>query len=306
MAGFGEFAPFGLLSFGSTETSATALYASMTNNQVGSFLLDTHVAAGLYAKALALAAVRATLRHGFDQRRPLRSVELLPALERNYGVVPLPSDSEEVRRREVASRKLIGRGPRRESLENALRMLLGSDFVGLHTQPSGVTGEGKGAWDAPTSVPRMFRMTTAISSLGTPASFVYENLFADGSRMRPGERYSVQPENLANAESITVVSAASSGALTATAIFARPHDIGAIVRTHAPTWISWRRAMLVVLTASAASNPLIRRKVDQLMRRMVRGTTVWAIVEASSPSTAGPFTVGVSRIGLVPIGTVTF
>lgn len=311
MPAFGALAPFGLIQFGATPTVAESIYVSLRAGVAEAFTRadeDDHTAGTNYARALALASAHATIRHGFGQRRPRRTVEFLPALERLYGLSPMPSESEEERRRVVASRKLISRGSRRESIEAALTTLLGAAFIGLRTEPQGTTPglfpaspATAGAWDAPNGLARFYKLNDAISlPSGTAQTFGYTNILGDGARILPGDILSLEPENIVSAQAITILSASTSGPTTASAIITKSHDAGAILRSHAPVWISMRRSMIVVVTPAAAQSRVTRSKIDALMRRLVRGTTIWSIA-----SGLGPFTVGSSQIGMVPIGVIT-
>ena len=314
MSGFGAFSPFGLLQFGSTESFAEPIYRSMKGNVDGGLLVEEggHTEASIYARAIACGSVRVTVRHGFSQRRPKRAVEFLPALERQFGLVPGRDESLDERRAAVAARKRIARGSRRENLENSLRTLLGAAYVGLRVEPAATTpglfpaSPGNvGAWDSPVTLARFFRLVDAVSFI-TTATVRYENVLADGALVGVGERFCVEPENASNAEAVTVLAATTTAPFTMTAAFTRSHDVGGIFRSHAPAWQSFRRSVTVVVTHPAALDAAVRRRIDALMRRIVRGTTIWSIAYPSATATLGPFTVGSSEIGLVPIGVVTY
>lgn len=307
MSGFGALGGFGLLSFGPSESAGEAIFRSLLDSVSGAFSIadGEHVEASAYARALALADARATLRRGFDQRRVLYSTELLAAHERTFSIVPEPGDSLDVRRRRVAARQVLAHGSTRDSLLTALGTLLGADFIALYVKPHGTpttyppSPAIRGAWDDPAVAGRYFRLTHAVATVGRVIEFAYENLLEDGARMAATDVLSVQPENPRLSEAITIVSASAAGPLTARAQFARAHDTGAIVRTHAPVWISTQRSMIVVVSSAAAAKPNVVRSVNNLMRRLVRGTTTWAVVEATGPSTMGPF------LPSAPIGRTT-
>lgn len=312
MAAFGDLAPFGLLAFGSTPSTAEPIYASMVDGVKGGFSVAQggHVEACIYADALAFAAARMTVRHGFDQRRPMRAVEFLPAHERTYGLAPGPYETLHQRRLNVAVRKKISRGSRREHMENLLSTMLGNKFVALVTEtgtPSThpASPGDVGAWDAPSTLPLFFRILSPIAVVGSAAvAFTYENILGDGARMTPLMRLCVEPEKQSRTEAVTITSAPETGPLVAVATFLKSHDAGCIARSHAPVWQSSQRNFLVVLTSSAATDPLVIRRVDELMRRLVRGTSRWAIAVESSPGTLGPYTIGLSPIGVTPVGTI--
>ena len=135
MAHFGLYAPFGLLTCGTQETDVGPIYNTMIDAQKGAFAMtgSSHVEASALARAFAIASCRALLRNANAQRHPSKAAELLPVHERRYGVIPTPSQSDEDRRAVVTARKIISGGPKRSSLQAALRALLGTDFIALRT-----------------------------------------------------------------------------------------------------------------------------------------------------------------------------
>lgn len=312
MPGFGSLAPFGLLEFGNVPSLAEPIYASMIRGVTSGMSTQQgdHIEATTYADAIAFASARATFKNGFNQRRPKRAVEFLPAHERTYGIVPAASESDEQRRRVVQSRKLMSRGSRREFIENALRTLLGSLFVAVvaetgtpATHPALPANEG--SWDAPNTLPLYCKLLSPIAVVGaSQVTFTYENLLGDGARITPLTRLTFEPENVSRTESVLITAASTTGALTARATFAKSHDIGGMIRSHAPVWRSPQRVLLVVLTAVAVTDPLVIRRTDALMKRLVRGSTQWAIAVESSPGNLGPYTIGLSRIGVTTVGPI--
>lgn len=311
MPAFGDLAPFGLLEFGAGETDATKVYTSLVDSVRGAFDVSTgtHVEASAYARAIAIATSRAILRHGRDQKHATRAVEMLPALERAYGLIPQAGQSDEDRRNAVAARMLLTRGNRREAIESALTSLLGANFVALRVvKPAELavwpSSPGNyGTFEAPSRAQKTFVLTSAIAVTGSPVSFSYAHIGADdGTRVLAGERYTFELENPFESESV-VISAAVPASKTATATFVRAKDNGASVCSYAPILTSNQRTLIVALKSSAARDPVVRRKVDDLLRRMARASTRWAIVEETTSLHAGPWVLGTSRLGVTPIGT---
>jgi hypothetical protein len=71
------------------------------------------------------------------------------------------------------------------------------------------------------------------------------------------------------------------------ATFNNPHSAGALASNMAyPYWLSTKRFNLVVLEATAAADPETRRKINELLDRMVRAVSTWAIVQ-EDPGAAG-------------------
>lgn len=310
MAGFSDFGGFGLLEFSSTDSAAGAIYRSLTG-AVGDGLSTStgqHVEASAYARALALADARVTLHRGYNQRRALYAQELLPALERTYSITPEPGDSDEMRRRRVAARQVLARGSTRDNLRTVLRTLLGDDFVRLYLKPPAAppifpsVPEMHGAWDDPAAAGRYFQLTETVVDTDREIEFSYENLLDDGERMAAGDMLCVQPENPHNAEAIQIASARGSGRQLARAVFSRPHEAGSIVRTHAPLWISTQRYIVVVVTPKAAADPTMRNRIHEAMRRLVRASTTWAIVQTTTLDGAP----AIGPLGMTdPLGTST-
>ena len=97
MAHFGPFAPCGLLTFGAQEPTSKAIYDTLIDAQKAAFDVSegTHVEASCYARALAIASVRASLDHANAQRHPIKAVELLEEHEERFGVVPTPGQRDD-------------------------------------------------------------------------------------------------------------------------------------------------------------------------------------------------------------------
>lgn len=314
MAQFGALAPLGLFEFGNNETDAEKIYRSLTSSVSGAFDVTegTHVEAAAYARAIALASARATLRHGHDQKHPMRAVEMLPGLERDFQITPQQGQSEDERRRAVTARKVLSRGNRREAIESALTALLGDDFIALRAvkpaeavqwpaNPANV-----GAFEDPSRVQRLFKLTVPVAVTSAAVTFSYGHFGEDdGTRILRGDSLCFEPENTGLAERL-VISAADTVAKTATATFTKAKDNGAAICSYAPIVTGTQRRLFVALTASAARDPVTRRLVDDLMGRMVRGVTEWFIIEETVPGFAGPFIVGTSKVGVTSITSTIF
>jgi hypothetical protein len=91
---------------------------------------------------------------------------------------------------------------------------------------------------------------------------------------------------------------------TLTATFTKPHPTGAVLLAGDwPYWHSTKRTALVVLSETAAEDPEARRKVNEQLARQAREVSRWQIAGGSSGG-AGPFKVGVGKLGVTPIGTI--
>lgn len=314
MAAFGPFAPFGVLTFGAQISPAQVAYDGMVESLKGGYDMTegTHKEASTYARALAIASDRAVVKHAKNQRRPKRVVEMLAAQERQYRLSPAAGDSEEDRRGVLAARKLISRGSKPEAINQALTSLLGDRFVTLRVFTNAemstfpASPGSVGAWDDPATLGKFFRLLTDVSFVGVPVTFSYEPLLADGSRMEVGDALAFEVENPSLAEAATITSVDHTVTpLRATATFVRAHGAQSCVRSHAPLWSSTKRSYLVVVSDTASIDDPTIRKINALMDRIVRATSTWSIIRASSGTTIGPFTVGVSPLGAVPLGTLS-
>lgn len=309
MSEFGTFAPFGLFEFGAGPSPGEASYRSQIRSVEQAFDVSegTHVEATIYARAMALASLKATLRHARQQRRPMRAVEMLGSLEQTFGISPVPGDSDDMRRRTLAARKRIPRGASPANIAAVLTDLLGDDFIRVITLPADaippLPGD-VGSWDAAEAETRMFRILSGVLQTGVPWTFTYESLLDDSARIAVGDVLAAQTENRSVAEAVTIAAVDNaSSPPRATATFQNAHDVGASLRTHAPFWFSEKRRLTILVKPHAADNPRTRERIDEEMRRIVRGTTEWSIARESSPGVMGPFTIGTSPIGSVPIGT---
>ncbi len=157
---------------------------------------------------------------------------------------------------------------------------------------------------------------TALQSTVTDGGVIWTCSATIAPLLTVGQTVTVQGENTAQAEKVTVlgVSLTPQGQASAgpcfEAIFYKAHDIGSIVVTGVfPYWFSTQRELLVVTTAAAAANRETRRQVDELMRKSSRVVDTWATVAATTQTntggTIGPMTVG-SPMGTQTVGSFNF
>ena len=137
--------------------------------------------------------------------------------------------------------------------------------------------------------------------------------------LQVGETVTVQGENTAQAEAVTVTGSSVSvnpsmagvtPGLVFQATFTKSHDIGASICTGPfPYWWSTQQQHLVVLTLAASADRETRRKVDEFMRKATQGTDTWAIIGARTTTLSGG-TVGVVNagepMGCQPLASETF
>jgi hypothetical protein len=256
-----------------------ALKASQGDTYEESF--DGIQSARLYGAAMAMGAAQYQIDRAINNASPLTATELLPQIERDYQIVPSYLQTLQERRIIADARRKVTRGARREAIEDALRSLLGSQFVEyVTTDPTeravwpatpGTVGSFKRA-GAPK---KAFALAHHVAILNEPVTVAITGF--DGLDLPlPGETYTVEPDTRhPHCEKITIAAATSS---SITATFARPHERGAVALSPHPVWISSQRYSRVVVTAAAARSQETRRKVNELMARMLRGISEWCIV----------------------------
>jgi hypothetical protein len=159
-------------------------------------------------------------------------------------------------------------------------------------------------------------LTIRYDALDPATSTVVEDASTVTSlRATVGDDIVVDAGNPDLAEVVTVTAtsivAGSPAYRALTAVFTKPHAAGAVcVIGDWPYWHSTKRTSLVILAEAAAEDQETRRKVNDLMGRMAREVSRWAIAGGSGSygvgGSAGPFKIGVGKIGVTPLGTVSF
>lgn len=320
MPRFSAFTPFGMLAFSSKPSHAENIYRSLVDNLAGAFDMSkgTHAEASAYARAMSLGRARYTLERAGNQSDPLKATEILPNLEQDYDVRPPLSAGLFERRTFLAAQYRLPRGGVYTNVRAALQTLLGTDFLAYR-----LLGDAE-AVDYPTNpltsvevnaqrveVPgRFLKLTQPMISTGLVWAD-YENLdtTAGDVLINDGDVVMVQPENSGLAERVTVTQVqGASSTRQFRAIFTKPHDVGAIVTTaNWPYWWSTKRFALIVLKAASALSADKRRQVNELMAKLARGVSQWAIVQPSPPgaTTVGPLTLP-APLGTATLGPVSF
>lgn len=268
------------------------IYETMRDNMGSTYdvSFDARAQLRLFTQAMCLSASHYETERAGNNQNPLTADELLPALERDYQVVPAFGSTKSERRRVLAARRLTTRGPRREAVEDALRTLLGSAFVAYEptdmaaavTWPASPGDVGVFAREG--AQKKLFKLNSHVSVTGVPRTMGFTALGGTDAPMA-GETYCVDPDTRhPSIEKITIASVAGSSLV---ATFTKPHAAGALaVRPH-PIWISSKRYNRVIVTFAAATDPETRRKINEQMKRQLRGVSQWCIV-----SNAGTFHFG--------------
>jgi hypothetical protein len=169
-----------------------------------------------------------------------------------------------------------------------------------------------GAWDVQAGHDLLFYVDIDADYFQTEVAYENWNTNLADAELVAGDVLCVDPGNWALAEKVTVVSSRTeSGVRYFTGKFKRPHSDGAYATDGPiPLWGNTKRHVLVVVKSAAAVDPVAVARVDALLRRVMRGPTTWAVVQATTDgaATLGPFKVGTtlgSPLGAVPLESIT-
>lgn len=327
-----SFAPPGLLQLQAGVSTAETLHASIVQlfSNGGQYDLSTELGSFVDCFAFALARVFARIQRRQEQldgeRTAAGAYNLLAALEEDFGVVPPFGATLKARRTALGQRMRVLLGSRRAELEQSLRDLLGTDYVGIHIPdpasevsiwPNNL-GDSPQILAVPDAPRRVVTIPYAISTgLGAPQVVTYapvDPLAGENGNhtLAAGDQIVVGVENLGSAETVTILSVGQTsegGPLYFLATLNHAHEPGAICAAMPfPAWGSNQRHIHVVLAEDAALDPETRRQVHELMARTVTGVTTWSISPASGTNQAGPWTLDdpvLSRLDCNPMGTVS-
>jgi hypothetical protein len=282
---FSAFARFnGGFAFSSKPTHGQAIYEAMRDSMGGTYETDFSgkQQARLYAQAMCIGAAQYQFDRAYNNRKAATATELLPSHERDYQIVPSYNSTLSERRQIAAARALVTRGPRREAIEDALRTLLGDDFISYETTNTGdaITFPSSpgdvGTFARAGTQKKLLRLDAHVSLIGVLSMVPFTSL---GGTHAPiaGESYTVAPDSRnPNIEKITLTAATPT---TVTAVFSKPHSAGALASRPHPLWISSKRFSRVVVSPAAALNVETRRKINEQMKRQLRGISQWCIVQ---------------------------
>lgn len=298
MPHYSAFTRYGHLRFSSKASPGELIYRALLNAQGGNYATEigSRSEARTYALAMMLARVVGHTTRAANQMDPRRVTDLLPVQEAIYGIVPGLNDSIFDREAALIAKRVLPQGARYTAVTAALTAAIGADFLYYYVtkradistypaSPGAATGPGN--WVAPDSGIEVVRLTSAVSLLGAPVTAHYAALDPGGvSRISKGDAVVMSANNIGLAERV-IVADASASAFTAT--FTKAHDVGDICTTALyPYWVSNQQHVLVVVTPAAALDPEKRRKVNDVMKQIMRTWVQWDIV----PSADGLVTAG--------------
>ncbi len=316
--------------FSSKKPAGKALYDSFrTSNGNGeAFAEGGPMAARWFAWAMAIARQQSTLERAANQADPLKCWDLLEAHERHYGISVPTGASLNERREALNTAQSLVLGPIRSNIEYQLSTALGDDFVAwltttatpfesvdgeqtyypmmpwdLEEHASGPIPAPRGIFGQP-SVWTRVSITSSIATLGS-RTVPWANIGGDVVRLAVGDLIVVDPyaEGLRELVEITAQTAS-----TFTAFFTKAHgaDTEAIIWPF-PFWLSRSKHSLVVVPNGRAMDPGVRQKANEVMRKIIGGTSTWDVVEESTtPGQLLGFIPGIGAPGITPIETRTF
>lgn len=319
MPKFSAFQDFTAFRFSGKPTHGEAIYRSMRASEIKAFDLTkgSYEESRLYAQAMGLARARYAIERGFNQHDPLRVIELLPEVEKDWSCIPGYNDGIVDRQNALAAKMRLPIGAKKTNVESLMRSIFGEDFIAYRTTvPSevrtwpNVPWTGPGSWKRETTatLPKFFKLLSPVSTFGNQKVYYEPVQPNDPDRVLNGEVLTLEVENVANAEQVQVDSVGEdSGGYFFTADFIRGHSIGAsILFGTIPVWMSNQRLSLIVVKAAAIIDRERIRKANELLETVCRGVSGWAFVQPTIPnaSTVGPLTLNVSYFGATTIGTV--
>lgn len=319
---FSAFTPFGALAFSSDPSRVEKIYdANIANlnskvDENFDMKVGTNIEAMIYARSRTQAMARYVVERAYNNANPLKATDTIPLLEKELQLAPAPHDSLQDRRAVISANSLLPNGATLVNVNNALAALLGTDFIYFYiTKPADVvnfpvTGGGSpGNFVLPETVIKNYRITSNISAvIGTPIVVEYEGFVAGTPPLLNGDILVVDPAIYGMTERVDVLSATAN---TFVGTFFQAHDANTFATTAPyPFWQSNQRYVRIVVTAACAQDAELRRKINELMHRILRGVTKWDIVpESPTPGETEVFTIGdpvLGRLSYAPLDMTTF
>ncbi len=274
------------------------------------FLDDDHLRGKLYADAMLTQDVQLLLDRAKAELHPLSTQTFLELHEQQLGAVPLEGDSLKTRRERVYAYGRLLLDGRVSSIDATLRQFLGSLYAFYRTtrvneltsfdkSPQNRTDFNHVGRQTPI---RAMRATVGVVRLGVQLTVPTEFLGGVTDPYSVGQVVLFDAGRNDRTERVTVLGCTDT---TITAVFSKPHDAGAFVTSgHQPRYPSAKRMHHIVVKDDGALNPSTRGTVNELMRRLVKGTATWQVLQETDPSTAGPFILDESPMDATPFAEV--
>lgn len=315
MPAFSAFARFGHLRFSAKKTEAQIIYERMVaavggEEMVadGGYGIDTALHARIYAHAMALATAKRNFDRVLGNENPTTSVELLSYHERDYGLAPLPEDTDDQRRAALEVAQRVAEGCRHDVLHGAMSELLGDDLVAVRLLDATEYTVYPSNWSTPATRPGTWKRSDVVAkrrtldaSVSTIGESTVATTYLGGSSemFAIGDTLVVEPGLVGRQEAATV-SGVTGDSFTAN--FTKPHPAGSIVSTEPwPTAASSSRNVIIVATSAVARSSAWRKKVGARLRGLLRVVDSWELVEEYSAGQLGPFIPGEGIPGVTPV-----
>lgn len=316
-----EFTPIELFELSDEEPIAERIYYTMVAAHGGQFDMtpgESYVEGKCFATALSKARMIKLLERAGYQAYAATVDDKLVQRESEFRITP-PFDATLPERQAVITK--LRRRPKTWSkarITAELQDLLGDALIAYIPTPLADAVRWPASLGAqpqnlqrPSSPRKLIRITQPISAgLGATQPVTYEVVdtpaaptSGEQSDLVVGDTLAVEPEVLGITETVTV-ELVGPGFFYAT--FDNPHTEGCLATTACfPQWISTKRHNLVVVTPAAAVDPETRRAIDDAMRRMVRASSTWDIVQSADGLHTEDFIIGESPIGAKTLVDIT-
>ena len=311
-----EFTPLELFELSDEEPLAERIYNTMVAAHGGQFDMtvgESRQEAWCFATALSKARMLKTIERAGAQSFVGEVDDLIARRESEYGIVPAFDATFLERRAALLKRRRRPPTWTKARITAALQEILGDDFIAYRPTPvaevvrwPAALGDQPQNLQRPTVERKVARLTQPISlNLGVLQSVTYELVDAS-TDLITGDTIVVEPDVLGISETVTDIRVGSGPAKVLQGVFNNPHTVGCLCSTAAyPKWISTKRHSLVVVTPGAAVDPEKRRRVDEEMRRMVRASSTWDIVQSFDGLTTGELLLDEPGIGVQTFVDIT-
>jgi len=264
------------------------------------------IRAKVYANAKEVAYLQLSSRVAGRQYIPTEATDLLPKLEWEHDLVPKATDDLATRQTAVAVAAKLTGGASRANVVAVLTSLLGSDFIAYVTRPKSdlsLPALNAANYVKPGTPAFVGRTIGHLTKVSGPAVVQYERVGGRVTPLQIGETILIDP-GITRPEVVELQDVTET---TFTAEFTLPHAGGTVFTTGRSIWApTTLRHNVIVLTSAAARDAEIRRKVNVVLRKLLRATSTWSIVEQVATGQAGPFIAGVSLPLVTPIAAITY
>lgn len=307
---FTAFAEFGQFELSSAPCLSQRIYEAIWASLGSNYARDGYTDAKVYATAMALGRIFATQARLEAQLDPATALELLPDLEREYGLIVPATATLASRREALAAQMKLPKGCSAPNLEQALLDLLGSGFLDVWEVDAAdavldpATPGPPGNFVAPTAARGVYKLPQALSLLG---SQTFPLAHQDGTKAQldelpeVGEALVLSPEHNTQRERVIVTAVvAGSPYNKVTAVLTKAHDDqDRVVRGPWPYWASTKRSSTIRVSAEVAADGIQRAALEALLGRLYRVVSTWWIAGSD-----GPFVLGTSPLGSTPFAGV--